>query len=63
MIILIIQIVLIMFKLFGVCTWSWWGVFTPLWLEILFIVMSCLSEWIKDSIDDCDYYGNNKRRW
>jgi hypothetical protein len=61
--ILIIQIVLIMFKLFGVCTWSWWGVFAPLWLEILFIIMSCLSEWINDSLNDCNYYGNNKRRW
>ena len=36
----ILQIVLIVLKLCGVITWSWWWVFTPIWLGIAIVVIT-----------------------
>ena len=41
------QIVFIILKLTGNIDWSWWGVFSPLWID-LFIALCVI---IKDKID------------
>lgn len=36
---LLVQVVFLILKLAGVLPWSWWLVFTPLWLWILSILI------------------------
>lgn len=41
-----LQLILVVLKLVGVLTWSWWGVFAPLWVYIGIIVFLLLKGWM-----------------
>lgn len=38
----VLFIVFLIFKLTGVITWSWWWVFAPLWIPIIFCIIILL---------------------
>lgn len=41
-------IVFLILKLVGVITWSWWWVFSPLWLPLVVLfVVGLIAEWIE----------------
>lgn len=35
----VLQIIFIVLKCLGLITWSWWAVFTPLWINIALVVI------------------------
>lgn len=37
----LLTIAFIVLKLIGTISWSWWWVLSPIWIEILLIVLAC----------------------
>jgi hypothetical protein len=47
---------LIVLKLVGLLpTWSWWGVFVPLWIELGLRILLKIYIWLEDSARN-DYF-------
>lgn len=47
----VVQIVLIVLKLCGVITWSWWAVFSPLLISLAITVLIILKEALNNWLD------------
>lgn len=43
----ILQIIFIVLKCFNLITWSWWAVFSPLWIEIALIAGIWFVDWLE----------------
>lgn len=56
MILLIVLIINIVLKLYGLLDWSWWGVFWPLWLDLIIFVFAMLKGWADSLPGPTDYF-------
>ena len=43
----ILTIVFIVLKLIGTISWSWWWVFSPLWISVIIGLIVLIIFWIK----------------
>lgn len=43
----ILTIIFVVFKLIGIISWSWWWVFSPLWISIIIGLIVLVIFWIK----------------
>lgn len=43
----ILTIAFVILKLIGIISWSWWWVFSPLWISVIIGLIVLLIFWIK----------------
>ena len=43
----ILTITFVIFKLIGIISWSWWWVFSPLWISVIIGLIVLFIFWIK----------------
>lgn len=66
----IVQLVLIVLKVIGVITWSWWLVLLPLWIGIILFLITIFvggialavgrDEYVKERRKEMDHMWNGK---
>ena len=44
----VVQIIFIVLKCLKLITWSWWAVFSPLWIEIALYIGVYFCAWLED---------------
>ena len=41
----ILTLIFVAAKLFGAIDWSWWWVFSPIWIPLLLVTWLCVMAW------------------
>lgn len=44
---ILITVIFITLKLFGVISWSWWWVFSPIWVALAIFAIAFIAEMIR----------------